>query len=96
MPGGQNKNIIVSYIDTHTRQSLMSADRCKHCITIECNYKSSCKGAEGLWVHDQEGSLQAVREGHPGQVPKDKHEAKSIMDDVHGCQNSLLPRRGSF
>lgn len=80
---------------THTSQSLMSADRCKHCITIECDDKRSGEGAECLRVHDQEGSLQAVGEGHPGQVPEDQHEAKAIVDDVHGCQDSLLPRGGA-
>lgn len=41
-------------------------------------------------MHHQEGSLQAVCEGNPGQVPKHQHEAKTIVHDVHGCQNSLL------
>lgn len=41
-------------------------------------------------MHDQEGGLQAVCEGDPGQIPKDQHEAKTIMHDVHSCQYSLL------
>lgn len=46
-------------------------------------------------MHHQEGSLQAVREGNPGQVPKHQHEAKAIVHDVHGCENSLLLKHNS-
>lgn len=41
-------------------------------------------------MYDQEGGLQAVREGNPGQVPEDQHEAKAIVHNVHGGQNSFL------
>lgn len=62
----------------------------RHMITIQYNYSCSSKWTQGLWVHNQEGCLQAVCEGNPGQVSKDQHEAKTIMHNVHGCQNSLL------
>ena len=38
----------------------------------------------------QELGLQAVGEGYPGEVPKGQHEAKPVMDDVHGGQDCLL------
>lgn len=54
-------------------------------VTVERCYNSCSERAESLWVHHQEGSLQAVCEGNPGQVPKHQHEAKTIVHDVHGC-----------
>lgn len=54
-------------------------------VTIERYYTSCSEETEGLWVHHQEGSLQAVCEGNPGQVPKHQHEAKTIVHNVHGC-----------
>ena len=39
---------------------------------------------------DEVAGLQGVREGHPGQVPEHQHEAKPVMDDVHGGENGLL------
>lgn len=81
------KTFVIINRDAHITASWMNA---KHRVTVEGNYESSCKGTEGLWVHNQEGSLQAVCEGHPGQVPKDQHEAKPIVYNIHGGQNSLL------
>lgn len=71
---------------TMTHNILQSSQK----ITIESDYKSGSEGAQGLWVYNQEGSLQAVCEGNPGQIPEDQHEAKTIVYNVHGCQNSLL------
>lgn len=59
-------------------------------ITVQSYDDCSSEPTQGLWVHDQKGSLQAVREGNPGQVSKDQHEAKPIVHNVHGGQNSLL------
>lgn len=81
------KTFVVTNRDARITAPWMNA---KHRVTVEGNYERSCKGTEGLWVHDQEGSLQAVCEGHPGQVPKDQHEAKPIVHNIHGGQNSLL------
>lgn len=72
----------------HEKQHIMK--RGWHVTTIQCDYSSGSQWAEGLWMYDQEGSLQAVREGHPGQVSKDQHEAKTIVHNVHSGQNGLL------
>lgn len=59
-------------------------------LTVQCNYSCSFEQRQALWVHNQEGSLQAVGEGDPGQVAKYQHEPKAIMHNIHGCQNGLL------
>lgn len=38
----------------------------------------------------QELRLQAVGERDPGEVPEGQHEAKPIVDDVHGGEDRLL------
>lgn len=59
-------------------------------FTIQSYYNGSLEQTQALWVLHQEGCLQAVREGDPGQVTEDQHEAKTIMDNIHSGQNSLL------
>lgn len=72
------------------KRDILQPYKKKNTITIECYYSCGSERAQGLWVHDQENRLQAVCEGNPGQVSEDQHEAKPIMHNVHGCQNSLL------
>lgn len=62
----------------------------KNVFTIQSYYNGSLEQTQALWVLHQEGCLQAVREGDPGQVTEDQHEAKTIMDNIHSGQNSLL------
>lgn len=59
-------------------------------FTIKSYDGRSLEQTQTLLVLHQEGSLQAVREGDPGQVPENQHEAETIMDNIHCCQNGLL------
>ncbi|KPP64917.1 hypothetical protein Z043_116693, partial [Scleropages formosus] len=67
------------------------ASRC----TSSTDYGSCSNGAQWLRVHHQEVGLQAVGEGHPGQVTEGQHKAESIVHNVHCGQNCFLKQNKS-
>lgn len=59
-------------------------------LTFECDDGYDCWQAQGVGMEDQVIRLQGVRKRNPHQITKSQHEAKTIMHQVHGGQDSLL------
>lgn len=57
---------------------------------IEEKYGDCHAPVEFVWMVDKVTCLKRVCKRYSGQVTKDKHESKSVMNNVHRCEDAFF------